>query len=622
LTPAPLGLRLQPVGDEPSHGVFVRLAIRHRAHSLSWFASNLGMKLTDLMRGDHREAIAAFAGLDIALLAESPVLLPSQKATWTIRGEDVSTTDWTTKRRQYCPACFRDDIAQARRLRTDRDHLLYHRGIWDFSSIDTCQIHGLQLINICERCREPLDWKMPTIGRCAKGCDLSVVVGIPSAKPALARYLTDRLGYGPQQPRLHCPDLSFHDTVRLCEIMGFVVTNNASHHRASRNAERRRAVRPVGYDALAGGPTAILAALDDFQKGIRQKHKSYPVLSGAYGWLYSLIAQPYGPAEAWLRPFVRTHAIRKGLCSAQEPILGYLPPETLSVGDACRMLGSSYTKTKRRLARQKLLPETLRRGVRATIDIASCCRLADEKEDVRLGSRAIGEVLGVGRGAARELVALKLIGSNDRVTAKDVCDFERRILDKCIPLVMPTTALPIRLAADSRNMRVAWLFRLILLGQLPVRLAMSREKHKLAEKLFVVAKQLPRPPDQERPMPLVLAAEILSVHPEVVGTLVNAGVIARVNGRGICAFSVKDFLREYFPVTHANATLLSSPAWQRMPDWVKERHRAFSGLGLRQIIYPRYLLEYLAELDRQIAAGTDNWFDILFSAQHIAYRSR
>jgi len=54
---------------------------------------------------------------------------------------------------QVCPLCI---------------HLIgYCRASWEYSLVTSCEIHGTQLIDRCERCRFPLRWDRPGIDQCS-----------------------------------------------------------------------------------------------------------------------------------------------------------------------------------------------------------------------------------------------------------------------------------------------------------------------------------------------------------------------------------------------------------------------------------------------------------------------
>src|SRR5690349_16226153 len=136
-----LSLRVRPVGEEPSHGVLMRLAARHRAESLIGYATACGVRLNDVLRGHHVRVVEDLAGFPEGSVGVNTAAIDHQSRQVTLRGNILLLGDWSIKRRRWCPRCLLDDRAKAAMIGLPASVVASHRYWWDVRSIFSCPFH-------------------------------------------------------------------------------------------------------------------------------------------------------------------------------------------------------------------------------------------------------------------------------------------------------------------------------------------------------------------------------------------------------------------------------------------------------------------------------------------------
>jgi hypothetical protein len=584
-----LQLRLRPKEYEPSHGTFLRLATRNGAKGLYDFAKALRLQRNRIMAGHHRDEIAALAGLDGDDLAKWSVRISRQTRLVQVGKEQVALGDWTASERRVCPHCIKEDTAEAVRLGIDPDWFISHRSIWDISSIGACIRHGVALENRCTACGFKLSWSDPKIGTCRFGCDLGKLMGRHRIAD-VDYYLAGRIGTYPRSTNPILDQLSYKHAVSLCERLGLAAKGEFSANKPRLNRVARRKALIAGYQQTLNFSTSVDAFLDRIVDNSRLHHRKRGLIN-SYGWIYTEWAKANKPYADVLRPLLLRHAIRRGIISEGESRDDCPSPGLLSIKDICNERRASFATVKRQLLQLSLMPKGTRPGVRAAIRQPALESLEALDGAKSLGTRSIGSLLGVGRGCARELYELGLLGSvGTPARDSDILDFVTRLKRLCRPNP-PDSLMTLRDASRHRNIRLATLISEILHKKLEAWAFHPANSASVVDTILVDARSISLM--RRLPMPLTEAANLLDIHPQALGQLVKQGVIQRQNGRGIDPAEVGKFQCRYMPIGWLAARFRTSAKALKEQLSSHGVEPAFGPPETRQLIYARAEAEAL-----------------------------
>jgi hypothetical protein len=292
-----------------------------------------------------------------------------------------------------------------------------------------------------------------------------------------------------------------------------------------------------------------------------------------------------------LRPLLLQHAIRRGIISEGERREGHPESGLLSIKDICNERRASFATVKRQLLQLSLMPKGTRPGVRAAIRQPALESLGALDSAKSLGTRSIGSLLGVGRGCARELCELGLLGSVGKPARdSDILDFVTRLKRLCHPYP-PEGLVTLRDASRQRNIRLAMLISEILHKNLKAWAFHPANNASVVDTILVDVHSISLV--RRLPMPLTEAANLLDIHPQALGQLVKQGIIQRQNGRGIDPAEVGKFRCRYMPIGWLAARFRTSAKALKEQLSAHGIEPAFGPPETRQLIYARAEAEAL-----------------------------
>lgn len=109
-----------------------------------------GFNLANLLLGGEREAFATYLGSDAAFGRGMPTSITKKRVV--VAGEELHRDDWTTLRRQWCPCCWRGDLAAAADPARPPHWNVHRRSWWEAAAVTTCPIHSVRLERTCPVC--------------------------------------------------------------------------------------------------------------------------------------------------------------------------------------------------------------------------------------------------------------------------------------------------------------------------------------------------------------------------------------------------------------------------------------------------------------------------------------
>lgn len=568
---------------EPPHGAFMRLAARNGARSPGHLAKTLGISMRAVMAGHHQTQIEIWAGLPKGSLARFYVQASANTRIVCLAGQKIALGDWSTNQRRICMACLTGDRSVAAAQGLPADAVIHTRAIWDVRSIITCPVHDSSLTDRCPKCKRVLSWSDPAVGKCGGGCDLDAESQVVITDP-LSRYLAARLGFGEAPGEPHLDHLEYRHVVRFCELLGLAKVRCWSPYLERRTRADTVSARRTGFSNLGDFDRNFWAMLDAILAS-RPCVAQPKGMIAAYGWVYNYWASHGGPIAGPIRRRLREHAAANGIIATDEPLFGLKTPPTVTIKQLRAALGSGYNSTRRELIGAGLRPQGTRRGVSSAIPMQAIGVIRNARLQLPLGTRAVGKKLGVGRGCARDLIALKLIGRCAGGCAPEEVDrFETRLTERC-GSDGHVLAIPVTQAARSRNIRIAYVLEAILAGRLRAWLSPDGPSLPIAARLLVVPPEIAVEPKSS--VPIAKAAKLLKLHPEAVSQLVMRGCIARVDGRGVCVQSVAAFLRTFMPLAPVARQRRTSSRDLARQLAKNDVYPAFEPPSYRQLVYER-----------------------------------
>ena len=388
-------LRQPYAPGEPAHGHLLRLSARYAVEPAT-LGSRWGFDIGDLVRGRGVLAFAAAAQADgDRMVATSPIVNTRARRV-ALGGEELMLGDWSLKVRRWCPMCFAVDAARG-------PFAPFQRNWWDVSSIGTCPVHLVLMLDSCPRCQSPTTWSEPRLARCACGQALAEAdaTPIPRSDAAAARYLAGRLGAVAREPAASADGISLAHLPGFIERLGAALCAGWSEHRPLRSGAERQSDMSAGLACLKNTFTGLGGALDI----VAADRMGRPAgLCGAYGWIYTrwLSFAEQDRTGGALIAVLREHAVANRIITADEPVLGHAPGGGLSITALSGRLKVGYEKARRIVVSSDLVDGPLRRGVAARVRAADVAAVAVSLAGRIDGSKA-ASMLGVGRHVVYDL---------------------------------------------------------------------------------------------------------------------------------------------------------------------------------------------------------------------------
>lgn len=577
-----LPLRLRPIFGEPAHGALLRLAGRHGEVRATWFATSLGLDHREVLAGRHVLAIAVRAGLDEKPLTRfSPKIHPASR-TVLLAGQEIALGDWSVSSRRACPACCAADEADASSTGRDPDWVVAHRAFMDVRSIGRCPVHRLPLSDACTGCGAALRWSRAPLGACPGGCRLAWFGAHGDLDVGLDAYFAARIGFGtaPAVPVLDA--LPFRRAVQLCERVGRLEVLGWARRLPRQTPEADATCRRRGFAMMADWPASIHRALDDILATAIAAGTEDGIIA-RYGWVYpDWLAVEDDEAAAVVAPLVRDHAVLNAVVARDEPMLGHLPPPTMTLMAAVRLGGMGFERTRALLDGAGAIPSGSRRGVAFALHPATATAVIRVARGTLLTREEAASRLGTSRTRVADLLQKGLLDREGRqVTASSVEALLRLLRSRCAPGPAPRLAVPLIRGCRGRGVSLTEACAQVVAGGLTV--WGSRANADLST-LLVRPADLGAP---RRELSLVAGARRVGVHPECMGQLVREDVVGRSRDGGVDAGSLEAFTRHYVP-----ASQIAAKEGRSARAVIAElNHRdvlpAFGPPAFRQVIYLR-----------------------------------
>lgn len=471
----------------------------------------------------------------------------------------------------------------ARGAGRDPDAVAYHRTWWDVRSIGRCLHHGVELTDMCPRCRVPLTWRQTHVLRCPRGCELLSSQPTGNNLAALDRYLSGRLGIG---PRLDVPvldALSYCRAVALCERLGRLRAEGEAPGCRPSDPAARSAMREAGFGMALTFIPSVAAALGRTLAAFAGEGTG---LMARYGWIYSgWLACATDEEADFVRPILRDHAVASGVIAPDEPALHYPGGVSVCLTAAARNASLSFKRCRRLLAEADVIPAGSRRGVAFALDPE---RVRSALGHTRLGaSRShVAHLLGVGRSRVGSLLATDLLERvGRRIDANSVYSLLGD-LARISASSPPKGVRPIPFACQSVGMSIASACHAILDGRLRSWRPADEHLSNLAG-ISVLPSELRRLTGGRPGISVVDAARATGVHHECVALLARAGAILRISSKKLCRCSVDVFAAQY-----VTAAAIGRERGRSARSVIAECGRngilpAFDRPKFRQVIYER-----------------------------------
>lgn len=289
-------------GESPA-SFLSRLALLHRAQSLSVFALDMGFQHQHIVDGDRAalSRLATVSGAPVEQLFDQAIV--REQDHYLYRGQTFVGSSLRRARVMACPRCLAEDLGVgASPLQP------CGRSDWLFQHYRVCLKHHVRLVEFGEvsndqtthdfaRRMAPLVVNIPTLAQEAKQSDPT----------ELEQYLEGRLNGG-SGPRW-LDSLPFYVAWRTCEVIGAVDRNGRDAPIRDLSEEDWRHAGSRGYAIAAGGPADVRAFLHDLwstSSCARQGASGPQAWFGQFfKWLYAMKGDlNYDPVQAVVIDFV------------------------------------------------------------------------------------------------------------------------------------------------------------------------------------------------------------------------------------------------------------------------------------------------------------------------------
>ncbi len=577
---------MRPIFGEPSYGLLLRLAARHGEPATAKFANRIGLPFRELLTGRHAEAIATLAGLVPRDLARFSPRVDAAARNVYVAGQEVSLGDWSTTSRRFCLACQASDAAFAAHAGLERSSLTAHRLFLDIRSIERCPLHRSPLLSCCTNCASTLDWRCSTLWKCPKGCTLHDETEGQELLSEFDVYLGARLGFGSICDESILRDFRFRTVVQLCERLGQLETVGWSPHleRQGRLADAKS--RRFGFLMTRLWPTALNKALDAILAS-SAKEVSNRGMIARYGWVYSdwLAEEQDKDLLALIAPVVRAHAVRNGVISADEPILGNVTRATKTLTQAAQENALCVASARNLLLAANLIPSGSRRGVKFTLSSQHISSVLAASRRIGCSRQQAADRLAIGRSRIKAFLENGLIARKGRMIDDDSVEALLVALKKIVePGPAPLKSVRMVAACRNRGVSLSEACRRVLDGEL---LAWFSGTECDIGHLFIVPADLVVP--LKRELTLIEAGKLSRLHPQCVGELVRAKIIPRSSSGGIEPAALNAFLSNYISAAALADEMTVSP--RAICKALEHRGiaPAFAPPAFRQVIFPRLI---------------------------------
>jgi hypothetical protein len=288
-------------GESPA-SFLSRLALLHRAQSLSVFSLDMGFPHQHIIDGDGAALarLAAVSGAPVEQLFDQAIV--REQDHYLYRGQKFARASLRRARVMACPQCLAEDLAEG-----SDPWLMSGRSDWLFQHYRVCMEHSIELVELGDgndplpthdfaRRTAPQIAGIPALARQAKRSDPT----------QLERYLAARL-HGDAGPEwldtLHC-----YVAWRTCEVIGAVELNGRDAPVRDLSEEEWRRAGDRGYTIARnhGGVREFLRALwaagDHAKPGMAGPQAWF---GQCFKWLYSMKSDPnYDPVRDLVIDFV------------------------------------------------------------------------------------------------------------------------------------------------------------------------------------------------------------------------------------------------------------------------------------------------------------------------------
>lgn len=290
-------------GGESPASFLSRLALLHRAQSLSVFALDMGFQHQHIVDGDPvaLSRLAAVSGAPVEQLFDQAIV--REQNHYLYRGQTFARTSLRRARVMACPQCLAEDLAEG-----SDPWRASGRSDWLFQHYRVCMTHRVELVELGDG-SDPLpthDFARRTAPQIA-GIPALAHEAKPSNPTELEQYLEARLNGG-SGPRW-LDSLPFYVAWRTCEVIGAVDRNGRDAPIRDLSEEDWRHAGSRGYAIAAGGPDRIRAFLHELwstSSCARQGAAGPQAWFGQFfKWLYAMKGDlNYGPVQAIAIGFV------------------------------------------------------------------------------------------------------------------------------------------------------------------------------------------------------------------------------------------------------------------------------------------------------------------------------
>ncbi len=601
---AALPIRVFLGQGENAASVLCRLAAATGMEDVRAFGRWIGVPLADVLYGRSLARLAVLADVPVRDLTRSTASVNAKRRQVRFGdGDEVALGDWTLRKRRWCPACFRYDVADAEERGRRTTNAPFHRFWWDVRAVEVCSRHGMPLVAACRSCGRPQGWRWSILHRCRCGADLSEY-SPPSVPSGWSAYVTGRLGGAARiaDAKLDCLPLSRVGRI-LERTFGIILGGGIPEGIPAREC---------ALEAISSASGPLYAGLDALGPAVVQKRGAIAAYGvSLMGWATNLPDVGIGGV---LRSAIAAHAVSRGIVAEGEGFLG-TPKARRCVGmlRASLRLERSSSTARRALSVRGRLPRGVRRGVLQPIPSEAVAAVRRERRRwVGIGSLRI--LLGVGKKQAvrigRAFLKEQPKAPQDAGRRYSIAE-ARHLLARVhygATLVHKTSEgfMPLPKACRAQHVPLEKAVGLILGRRLSVP-GVLKDRSGLAAVVVdptELRKAVNSPPGEN--LDLTQAAAILGMHPEAAAHLARRGLLpaSRKAARwSISAAAVREFRAMYVAGSEAASSLGMSP---------RKCAAALRGLGsvplcgppsVRQYVYLRTDVQALSAR-RQTVSGS------------------
>lgn len=546
-----LPLRVRNENKEPAPSLEHRLAARW-SMTVTSFRKRIGLKDTGWRSIAELERLASLSGRDFETLHASTPMRANRARRVSIGSAWTDLSDWSGRVRRYCPTCMAQDRSVARDTGSPVKLAAWSRPQWSVKSIKSCVLHECLLISSCPECGHDAGIEDPKLDQCRCGRRLWNCAAPPS------KSLSDRLLQSLIEGRGEHPN-----------FLGAGLSQISRHLlRIAAMGQGWRAERPImdnrggdprdsGLAMLLGGNTKIQQLFDQILSDARPGPSGKIGLMAGYGWVWkSWLGVPSSdPLDAQLRDRLLHHARSAG-------IIGSKGDSSVSLGTACKMLGTGHERGRRIVVNAELVAGTPLQGVPMSVDAKRVESLAGKLAGL-IDAQAAAAYFGIGRARFREMQLLGMVtpeATLEKVGAGRFYDpvklkaFADKIAGNAkLISTAPSDCLPLHQACRFTSMPITGVISAILDNKL---LPSARTKGPPLACLWF-QKDCLRRSIRPRRLTVRIAAKALDLHYEAARALTSMGELGSRPGF-VDEAGVTRFKRMYITANQAGAAVGAS----------------------------------------------------------------